>query len=149
MMPTARTLGEMVDAVLMQAGPAGMRKLAQEATGSACEKCGKPAMEGSSICRECAQEQANKESEKEDGTEKTSSQRIQKLASAVAYIVNNFNGLPFHAQVGRVKIGQAPYLLSRPAFARRRGMRCFIGKMPRLPCPQARSPNSAMPSGRQ
>jgi hypothetical protein len=108
------TLQDMVDAVLAQAGPMSKTKIAQEASGGACVLCGKPAIAGSNICKECAERIASREGNERDssansGTEKTSSERIQKLASAVSYIVDNFNsiGRPVGSVIGPTKLGQA------------------------------------------
>lgn len=110
-MPDTLTLQDMVDAVLAQAGPGGMAKIAQEANGSRCDECGKPAMADSKLCRACAEKMSNREEDRREGedstgAEKTSSARIQKLASAVAYIVENFGSID--RPIGRVKMAQVP-----------------------------------------
>lgn len=100
------TLSQIVDAVLLeQQGKSGAIKLAEEQEGGekSCEKCGKPAMVNSEYCKQCAEKESRKEEEaSQSGTEKTSSERVEKLASAVEYLLNNpeWTGV-----AGRIKVG--------------------------------------------
>lgn len=118
-MPNTLTLQDMVDAVLAQAEPGGMAKLAEEAGGS-CEQCDKPAMANSKMCKACAEKMSAKEEDRRDaasdaGSEKTSSARIQKLASAVHYIVENFNQV--ERPLGRIKLAEVPSQASQAVGA--------------------------------
>lgn len=92
------TLSQIVDAVL---GSGGTVKTAA----ATCEKCGKPAMADSKLCRECAEKDAEKAGAEENSQtsepEKTSSARVIKLASAVDYIVQNPSSI--HPVLGRIK----------------------------------------------
>lgn len=101
-MDTRFTLSQIVDAVL---GSGGSIKTAQDT----CEKCGKPAMEGSKLCKACAEKDLQK-NEEDTGSpseaEKTSSVRVIKLAHAVQYIVENPENI--HPVLGRVKVAEAP-----------------------------------------
>lgn len=91
------TLQQMVQTALGGSHAAGMDKLAQEAGETVdCEKCGKPAPNGSKMCRECAEKANSSETAQEnmDGeTEKTSSAYLQKMAGAVGQIVENFGDM--------------------------------------------------------
>lgn len=100
------SLSQIVDGILHEQKSSSAIKLAQEEGGEtkACEKCGKPAMPNSNLCKECAEKEAKKEEgPSEGGPEKTSSARVEKLASAVEYIVSNFPT----GSAGRVKVGQS------------------------------------------
>ena len=89
-------LNQMIEAALLEGQAGAMQKLAQEAEGeNACEKCGRPAVPGAELCKACADAAAKKEEAAaatgaappgESGPEKTSSDRVEKLASAVEYI---------------------------------------------------------------
>lgn len=118
-MPNTLTLQDMVDAVLAQAEPGGMAKIAQEAGERVCEQCGKPAMADSKICKACAEKMSAREESRKDsedaGSEKTSSARIQKLASAVSYIVENFSQID--RPVGRIKVAEVPTQASQTVGA--------------------------------
>lgn len=97
------TLSQIVDAVL---GSGGSVKTASANCG-----CGKPAMADAKVCRDCAEKDLRK-SENEAGpgtpadTEKTSSAKVVKLASAVQFIVDNPRNI--HPVLGRVKQAGAP-----------------------------------------
>lgn len=97
------TLSQIVDAVLLeQQGKSGAIKLAEEQEGgeNSCGKCGKPAMASSKFCKECAEKESRREEEaSQSGTEKTSSERIEKLASAIEYLLDNTEW------IGSVKTG--------------------------------------------
>lgn len=102
-MDTRFTLSQIVDAVLGSSG--GHVKTAQDS----CEKCGRPAMAKTGMCRDCAEKDLQK-NEEESGApaeaEKTSSARVTKLAHAVQYIVENPESI--HPVLGRVKVAEAP-----------------------------------------
>lgn len=98
-------INQLIQAALLMGQDGAIEKIAQEAGGRTCDTCGKPAMEGSKFCRECAEKAASKEEQaagsESSSPEKTSSARVMKLASAVRFIVDNFHdvGRP----VGRLK----------------------------------------------
>lgn len=98
------TLSQIVDSVIGSSG--GFVKTAQ----AACERCGKPAMEGSKLCKECAEKELQRSENEEVGSpsdvEKTSSARVVKLASAVEFIVNHPENI--HPVLGRIKMAEAP-----------------------------------------
>jgi len=85
-------LNQLIEAALLDGQAGAMQKLAAETEGeSACQTCGRPAIQGSELCKACADKAAAKEevaadTGAESGPEKTSSARIEKLASAVEYI---------------------------------------------------------------
>ncbi|MHA2333746.1 MAG: hypothetical protein ACXAEU_17100 [Candidatus Hodarchaeales archaeon] len=99
------TLNKMIEAALLDAENGAMEKIAQEAGGT-CEKCGKPAPPDSKLCRECAEKASSKENDnvKEEEQEKTSSAHVEKLASAVDFLVQNFGNVS--RPVGRVKMAE-------------------------------------------
>jgi len=103
-MDTRFTLSQIVDAVLGSSG--GSVKTAQ----AVCEKCGKPAMADSKLCRECADRDLQKSENEETGapaeSEKTSSARVVKLAGAIEYIVLHPENI--HPVLGRIKVAEAP-----------------------------------------
>lgn len=103
-MDTRFTLSQIVDAVLGSSG--GFAKTAQ----AVCEKCGKPAMADSKLCRDCAEKDLQKSENEETGapaeSEKTSSERVIKLASAIEYIVQHPENI--HPVLGRIKTAEAP-----------------------------------------
>lgn len=103
-MDTQLTLSQIVDAVL---GHGGSVKTAAEGI---CEKCGKPAIADSKMCRECAEKDIRKTEEPDSGVpadaEKTSSARVIKLASAVDFIVRNPSSI--HPVLGRIKTASPP-----------------------------------------
>ena len=86
------TLNQLLEAALLDGQAGAMEKLAQEAGGEAnCSQCGRPALAGTELCKACADKAARKEEataapQGEAGPEKTSSARVEKLASAVDYI---------------------------------------------------------------
>lgn len=97
-------LNEMIQAALLEGRSRSMEKIAQETSPpKACKVCGKPAVAGSDLCKECADKEAAKEQASVE-TEKTSSERIEKLAAAVEYITNNFATID--KPVGQVKSAQ-------------------------------------------
>lgn len=104
-MDTRFTLSQIVDTVL---GNGGFVKTAADV----CEKCDKPAMADSKLCRECAEKDASRADDEDlgpgapAGTAKTSSARVVKLASAVEYIVQNPELI--HPVLGRVKVASPP-----------------------------------------
>lgn len=103
-METRFTLSQIVDSVLRNGGSI-------KTAADVCEKCGKPAMADSKLCRDCAEKDAMKGSEEEmspgaPGAEKTSSARVIKLASAVEYIVQNPSLI--HPVLGRIKLASPP-----------------------------------------
>ncbi len=99
-------LNQLLEAALLDGQAGAMEKLAQEAEGeAACSKCGRPAVPGSELCKACADKVARKEeaaapTSDEAGPEKTSSARVEKLASAVDYINAVITGA---GGVGRIK----------------------------------------------
>lgn len=102
-METRFTLSQIVDSVLRNGGSI------KTAAADVCEKCDKPAMADSKLCRECAEQDARKASDEDQGVpgaEKTSSARVVKLASAVEYIVQNPSLI--HPVLGRVKVASPP-----------------------------------------
>lgn len=106
-MDTRFNLSQIVDAVL--GTTRGSVKTAQ----ATCAKCGKPAMADSKLCRDCAEKDVNKNEEEGSGsseTEKTSSERVVKLAHAVQYIVENPENI--HPVLGQLKVAEAPPAVS-------------------------------------
>lgn len=108
-METRFTLSQIVDSVLRNGGSI------KTAAADVCEKCGKPAMADSKLCRDCAEQDARKASDEDNnpgasGAEKTSSARVIKLASAVEYIVQNPSSI--HPVLGRVKVASPPQVAS-------------------------------------
>ena len=104
-METRFTLSQIVDSVLRNGGSI------KTAAADVCEKCGKPAMADSKLCRDCAEQDARKGGDEEmgpgsPGAEKTSSARVVKLASAVEYIVQNPTLI--HPVLGRIKVASPP-----------------------------------------
>lgn len=109
-----QSLSRLIEAALLDGNTGAMEKIAQEANGEGgdtderkCAECGKPAMAGSKFCKECAENEARTEERASgisegEGSEKTSSARIDKLASAVEYIRDNFFSIQM--PVGRVKL---------------------------------------------
>ena len=106
-------LNQLIEAALLDGQAGAMQKLAAEAEGEATCKCGRPAVQGSELCKACADKAAAKEEAAastgsapagESGPEKTSSAHVEKLASAVEYIDHalSMGGAP----TGRVKIAQ-------------------------------------------
>ena len=100
------TLSQIVDTVLGNGG------FVKTAASDVCEKCGKPAMADSKLCRECAEQDVRKTDDEDlgpgapAGTAKTSSERVIKLASAVEYIVQNPESI--HPILGRIKLASPP-----------------------------------------
>lgn len=104
-MDTRFTLSQIVDSVLRNGGSI------KTAAADVCEKCGKPAMADSKMCRDCAEQDARKSDDEDSGPgnigeEKTSSERVVKLASAVEYIVHNPELI--HPVLGRIKVASPP-----------------------------------------
>lgn len=106
-----QSLSKLIEAALLDGNAGVMEKIAQEASGEEaehkCEDCGKAAVSGSEYCKECASKKARAEERASgmsegEGSEKTSSARIEKLASAVEYIRDNFFSIQM--PVGRVKL---------------------------------------------
>ncbi len=107
-----QSLSRLIEAALLDGNTGVMEKIAQEAEGETaehekCEECGKAAVAGSKFCKECASNKARSEEKASgmsegEGSEKTSSARIEKLASAVEFIRDNF--LSIQMPVGRVKM---------------------------------------------
>jgi len=107
-----QSLSRLIEAALLDGNAGVMEKIAQEAEGEEaehekCEECGKAAVAGSKFCKECASNKARSEERASgmsegEGSEKTSSARIEKLASAVEFIRDNF--LSIQMPVGRVKM---------------------------------------------
>lgn len=89
------SLQDMIQMALREGQSAGRQKIAQETTESdSCERCGKTSPEGSKLCRECAQMEAEKEQSTQSlANEKTSSVRIEKLAAALDTVASNLNNL--------------------------------------------------------
>ena len=107
-----QSLSRLIEAALLDGNAGVMEKIAQEAEGETaehekCEECGKAAVAGSKFCKECASNKARSEERASgisegESSEKTSSARIEKLASAVEFIRDNF--LSIQMPVGRVKM---------------------------------------------
>jgi len=93
------TLQQMVKAAMRGSQADAMQKIAEEANDSgACEACGESAPPGSKLCRECAAKAAKAEAvrggdSEEEGEEKTSALRVEKLASAVEEVLYNFDNM--------------------------------------------------------
>lgn len=116
-----QSLNKLIEAALLDGNAGVMTKIAQEAEGDdeehKCEECGKPAVAGSRFCKECAENKARSEERASgvtsgEGSEKTSSARIEKLAAAVEYIRDNF--LEIQMPVGRVKMAEGSSADSGP-----------------------------------
>lgn len=109
-------LNKMIEAALLGAEAGAMEKIAQEAGegGGKCEACGKASPPGSKMCRECAEKAARREEAQAGGEEqeKTSSAHVEKLASAVEFLVHNFGAV--QRPVGRVKTAQEPAVTRTP-----------------------------------
>jgi hypothetical protein len=105
----------MVQAALQDSTSRGMAKIAQDAGETMrCETCGKDAPPGSKFCQECADKADKGETASSGGTpdeakssEKTSSLRLQKLASAVEQIAPNIGNLDW----SKTKRAQAPLIV--------------------------------------
>lgn len=112
-----QSLTKLIEAALLDGNAGVMTKIAQEAEGDEheeaehkCEGCGKAAVAGSKFCKECAENKARSEErasgmKEGEGSEKTSSARIEKLAAAVEYIRDNF--FEIQMPIGRVKMADA------------------------------------------
>lgn len=99
------TLANIVDSVI---GRRGTIKTAADT----CAQCGRPAMPDSKLCRECAEKDARK-NEQESApadVEKTSSERVEKLASAVQFIVEHPENI--YPVLGQVKRAGAPPMVA-------------------------------------
>ncbi|MFW9998263.1 MAG: hypothetical protein ACFFD4_39860 [Candidatus Odinarchaeota archaeon] len=88
-----------------------MQKIAEEAGDGECEVCGKAAPPDSKMCRECAAKKAEEEAAATGGDlgvaeeEKVSSLRVEKLASAVEEVLQNFGNMNWSGWSS--KVGQA------------------------------------------
>jgi len=86
-------LNQMIQQALNEGRASGHTKIAEEVEGGACVSCGRPAVADSKYCRECAEKKAKKEQQQAapggEETEKTSSERVEKLAAAVEYALYN------------------------------------------------------------
>lgn len=84
-------LNQLIEASLSGARAGAMEKIAQEAESKACKACGRPTAAGSDMCKACAEKAAKGEERaaQTEGSEKTSSENIKKMASAVRWMVQN------------------------------------------------------------
>lgn len=93
------TLQQMVKAAMRGSQADAMQKIAEEANDSgACEACGETTPPGSKLCQECAAKAAKAEAmrggdSENEGEEKTSALRVEKLASAVEEVLTNFDNM--------------------------------------------------------
>lgn len=93
------TLQQMVKAAMRGSQAEGLQKIAEEENDSgSCEACGKTTPPGSKMCRECAAKAAKAEAvrggdSEAEGEEKTSSLRVEKLASAVEEVLTNWDDM--------------------------------------------------------
>lgn len=98
------SLNTMIEQALAEGHAGVMSKIAaDEGEGKTCQSCGRPAVPNSEYCQACAGKKAEKEQRPSEDTEKTSSERVEKLAAAVEYALDNTSWL---GTVGRVKMAE-------------------------------------------
>lgn len=85
-------LNDLIEKTLVGAAEGAMSKIAAEAEVKTCKGCGRPAVAGSEYCKQCAEKAARGEeraADSSDGTEKTSSENVTKIASGLRWMVSN------------------------------------------------------------